>query len=49
MGGNIGDERSAQRCYIISPGVAPKGSTSVQVEDSASCVTILKNVAHMFI
>lgn len=34
MGGNQGDERSAQRCCIMSPGGAPNGSTSVQVKES---------------
>lgn len=34
MGGNPGNERSAQSCYIIcSEEVASKGPTSVQVRD----------------
>lgn len=42
MGTNLGDERSVQRCCVMSCGGAPKGSTSVQVEKSQSCVTIPK-------
>lgn len=38
MGNNLGDGRSVQRCRVMSPGQAPKRSTSVQEEKSQSCV-----------
>lgn len=39
MGVDLGDERPAERFYsIILEEVASKGSTSVQVRESPSCI-----------